>query len=143
MDWSKYLSPERVRDGKESAGGVDKRSPFESDYGRVLFSSAIRRMHDKTQVIPLDQLSYYAFHKDSKFRGRVKSAISRSRLEVSVHENSFPDEQSKFFTGTELYEYDIVKMGSYGRWRMIVDFVSSMTDKYAVTLYQQLSGNKI
>lgn len=34
-------------------------------------------------------------------------------------------------------------MGSYGRWRMIVDFVSSMTDKYAVTLYQQLSGNKI
>jgi len=91
----------------------------------------------------LDQLSYYAFHKDSKFRGRVKSAISRSRLEVSVHENSFPDEQYKFFTGTELYEYDIEKMGSYGRWRMIVDFVSSMTDKYAVTLYQQLSGNKI
>lgn len=91
----------------------------------------------------LDQLSYYAFHKDSKFRGRVKSAISRSRLEVSVHENSFPDEEYKFFTGTELYKYDIEKMGSYGRWRMIVDFVSSMTDKYAVTLYQQLSGNKI
>lgn len=91
----------------------------------------------------LDQLSYYAFHKDSKFRGRVKSAISRSRLEVSVHENFFSDEEYKFFSSSELYEYDIEKMGSYGRWRMIVDFVSSMTDKYAVFLYQQLSGNKI
>lgn len=38
---------------------------------------------------------------------------------------------------------DIEKMGSYSRWRMIVDFVSSMTNKYAVTLYQQVSGNKI
>ena len=91
----------------------------------------------------LDLLSYYAFHKDGKFRGRVKSAISRSRLEVSMHENSFPDEEYKFFSGLELYEYDIERMGSYGRWRMIVDFVSSMTDKYAVSLYQQLSGNKI
>lgn len=91
----------------------------------------------------LDQLSYYAFHKDSKFRNRVKSAISRSRLEVSIHENAFPEEEYKFFSGTELYKYDIEKMGFYGRWRMIVDFVSSMTDKYAVTLYQQLSGNKI
>ena len=26
---------------------------FESDFGRVIFSPAIRRMHDKTQVIPL------------------------------------------------------------------------------------------
>ena len=53
MDWSKYLSPDRVRGGKYTVGVADKRSPFESDYGRVLFSSAIRRMHDKTQVIPL------------------------------------------------------------------------------------------
>ena len=90
----------------------------------------------------LDQLSYYAFHKDCKFRERVKSAISRSRLEVSIHENSFPEEVYKFFKESELYDYDIEKMGSYGRWRMIVDFVSSMTDKYAVTLYQQLSGNR-
>lgn len=31
----------------------DIRNPFESDFGRVIFSPATRRMHDKTQVIPL------------------------------------------------------------------------------------------
>ncbi len=31
----------------------DLRSPIESDYGRLVFSSAFRRLHDKTQVFPL------------------------------------------------------------------------------------------
>lgn len=31
----------------------DSRSPIESDLGRVIFSSACRRLHDKTQVFPL------------------------------------------------------------------------------------------
>jgi dGTPase len=91
----------------------------------------------------LEMLSLYAFSEDNEYRNKVKSVISRSRLEIAVHENSFPEEEYKFFTNTELYGYDIVKMGSYGRWRMIVDFVSSMTDKYAVYLYQQLSGNRL
>lgn len=91
----------------------------------------------------LEQLSLYAFSDDIEYRNKVKSVISRSRLEIAMHENSFAADEYKFFTDKELYEYDIKKMGSYGRWRMIVDFVSSMTDKYALTLYQQLSGNKI
>lgn len=91
----------------------------------------------------LDQLSQYAFSSNEVYRNKVKSLISRSRLEIAIHENSFPKDKYKFFSDTELYNYDIKNMGSYGRWRMIVDFVSSMTDKYAVTLYQQLSGNNI
>lgn len=91
----------------------------------------------------LEILSLYAFSDSKEYRNKVKTVISRSRLEIAVHENSFPDEKYKFFTNSELYDYDIKDMGSYGRWRMIVDFVSSMTDKYAVTLYQELSGNKI
>ena len=91
----------------------------------------------------LDILSLYAFSDSPEYRNKVKTVISRSRLEIAVHENSFPDEEYKFFTNSELYDYDIKEMGSYGRWHMIVDFVSSMTDKYAVSLYQQLSGNKI
>ncbi|MBK7159487.1 MAG: hypothetical protein IPH77_13340 [Ignavibacteria bacterium] len=31
----------------------DIRNEFESDYGRIVFSPAVRRMHDKTQVFPL------------------------------------------------------------------------------------------
>lgn len=55
INWDKYLSADRekVTDIKRTEDGTDKRTPFESDFGRVVFSSAMRRMHDKTQVIPL------------------------------------------------------------------------------------------
>ena len=50
LNWEKLLSSERLR----LSGGVSNdRNAFESDYGRVIFSPAIRRMHDKTQVFPL------------------------------------------------------------------------------------------
>lgn len=61
MNWNNLLSATRIRKSKreiESAGEIeltseDIRNPFESDFGRVIFSPATRRMHDKTQVFPL------------------------------------------------------------------------------------------
>lgn len=54
IDWGKYLSYDRLRNEKELLGsGDDYRACFESDMKRVLFCPALRRMHDKTQVIPL------------------------------------------------------------------------------------------
>lgn len=50
MRWDKLLSNFRLR---ESTRGNDTRNDFESDFGRIIFSPAIRRMHDKTQVFPL------------------------------------------------------------------------------------------
>ncbi len=35
--------------------------------------------------------------------------------------------------------YDLEKMNSYSKLRMIADFVSDMTDKCALKLYRQLS----
>lgn len=52
MDWKKYLNAERLRPTRRIQG-TDNRNEFESDFGRVIFSPAIRRMHDKTQVQPL------------------------------------------------------------------------------------------
>jgi dGTPase len=52
MDWRRLLSPERLRPTTRTTNG-DRRNEFESDYGRIVFSPAIRRMHDKTQVFPL------------------------------------------------------------------------------------------
>ena len=54
IDWGKYLKPDRQRQsGTHAEAGWDSRNQFESDFGRVVFCPAIRRMHDKTQVIPL------------------------------------------------------------------------------------------
>lgn len=54
IDWDKYLCPERWRKEEQMETAVsDLRSHFESDLMRVAFCPALRRMHDKTQVIPL------------------------------------------------------------------------------------------
>ncbi|NCI48324.1 dNTP triphosphohydrolase [Sediminibacterium roseum] len=49
MDWNKLLSNKRIKKSKP----LDIRNEFESDYGRIIYSPALRRMHDKTQVFPL------------------------------------------------------------------------------------------
>ena len=49
MDWNKLLSTERIR----KSIPTDIRNEFESDFGRIIYSPALRRMHDKTQVFPL------------------------------------------------------------------------------------------
>lgn len=64
IKWYEYLSIERERQSvftfnqhshQNTPYGIvpDFRNDFESDFGRVIFSNAARRMHDKTQVFPL------------------------------------------------------------------------------------------
>lgn len=61
MNWNDngLMSVKRSRpsgtDGKRESlsGDTDRRTPAESDFGRVVFSAACRRLHDKTQVFPL------------------------------------------------------------------------------------------
>lgn len=57
MNWNKYLSTERMRKSsitsEQRREHNDFRTDIESDFGRVIFSSACRRLHDKTQVFPL------------------------------------------------------------------------------------------
>lgn len=52
MEWVKLLNNNRIRESKRNHPG-DARNDFESDFGRIVFSPALRRMHDKTQVFPL------------------------------------------------------------------------------------------
>ena len=57
--WDKYLSEQRLRGGsttdefRKKSDTLDNRSGAESDLGRVIFTTAARRLHDKTQVFPL------------------------------------------------------------------------------------------
>ncbi|QQQ70354.1 dGTP triphosphohydrolase [Chryseobacterium indologenes] len=56
LTWEKLLSETRLKPSSSQNNGKQKygiRNDFESDYGRIIYSPAIRRMHDKTQVFPL------------------------------------------------------------------------------------------
>lgn len=53
--WDRFLEPIRIRESKEEKAENDARTPFENDYSRVIMSSALRRLQDKTQVFPLEK----------------------------------------------------------------------------------------
>jgi dGTPase len=57
MDWEKLLSTQRL--GKDKPDKISlERSPFQQDFDRISFSSAFRRLQDKTQVFPLAESDY-------------------------------------------------------------------------------------
>lgn len=57
LSWSRLLTPERLGAGRPRREG-DARSEFQRDFDRIVFSSAFRRLQDKTQVFPLARNDY-------------------------------------------------------------------------------------
>ncbi|WP_417396214.1 deoxyguanosinetriphosphate triphosphohydrolase [Gimesia chilikensis] len=53
--WKTLLSSERFGRTEEAGLSDDKRGEFDRDYDRIIFSSAFRRLQDKTQVFPLSR----------------------------------------------------------------------------------------
>src|SRR3984957_12268535 len=51
MNWSQLISPKRAASSDYPAG---ERTEFEDDLGRVVFSTPVRRLQDKTHVFPLE-----------------------------------------------------------------------------------------
>lgn len=51
MDWARLISTERAGPSAHPAGD---RTEFEEDLGRVVFSTPVRRLQDKTHVFPLE-----------------------------------------------------------------------------------------
>jgi dGTPase len=88
MQWEKLLSNERFnyKQPKERKN-YDSRNDFESDYSRVVFSSAVRRLQDKAQVFPLESSGYV---RTRLTHSMEVSSIARS-LGVSI-ENRLIDE---------------------------------------------------
>lgn len=55
--WESLLQGVTFRNRSETIS-IDGRDPFENDYGRLISSSPIRRLQDKTQVFPLESSDY-------------------------------------------------------------------------------------
>jgi len=56
MEWNKLLSEKRIRNFfvKPKTTERNNRTELERDYDRAVFSTPLRRMHDKAQVFPLE-----------------------------------------------------------------------------------------
>ena len=94
----------------------------------------------------LDILLNCAFSSDKKFRNHLKSVLSKTFLKVAKHEeDNNPDIKTKYiyYSQKDLIDLDIENLTPYSKLRMIVDLISGMTDKYAVSIYQQLSGQRL
>src|SRR3954447_11577343 len=57
MPWPQLLCADR-RGSSRPAGAEPQRSAFQRDWDRIIFSSAFRRLQDKTQVFPLAKSDY-------------------------------------------------------------------------------------
>jgi dGTPase len=57
MNWSQLLSRKRLGSSDLPTGSAT-RTDFQRDLDRIIFSSAFRRMQDKTQIFPLSKIDY-------------------------------------------------------------------------------------
>ncbi|MES9901468.1 MAG: dGTP triphosphohydrolase [Sedimenticola sp.] len=57
MQWQHLLSRKRLG-SDQLVGTIAARTDFQRDFDRIVFSSAFRRMQDKTQVFPLSRVDY-------------------------------------------------------------------------------------
>lgn len=73
--WTLLLSEKRFRE-KSVSNPSDGRNAFENDYGRLISSSPIRRLQDKTQVFPLEQSDF--------IRTRLTHSLEVSYISSSI-----------------------------------------------------------
>jgi len=97
MEWNKLLSESRNKPTTRKNTAFDLRNEFESDYGRIVFSPAIRRMHDKTQVFPLtDSDNIHSRLTHSLEVESVAQSIVTNLIEKGIF-NDIDDDKSLLF----------------------------------------------
>ncbi|WP_270212991.1 dGTP triphosphohydrolase [Phocaeicola coprocola] len=105
MEWEKLLNYRRRRESSvdpnrlKISGDTDSRNSFESDFGRVVFSSSCRRLHDKTQVFPLTS--------DDNIHSRLTHSMEVMNIGLSFA--IYLCGNDEFKAKTELSEIDILR----------------------------------
>jgi len=75
-DWGKLLNGDRRKPSESEKSAKETRTPFERDFDRILFSTPLRRLADKTQVFPLE--------KHASVRSRLTHSLEVSNLARSI-----------------------------------------------------------
>lgn len=86
------------------------------------------------------------FHTNKKVRKHAKSMISRSIFKTILHEHLMEQGMiDKEYTDiTEYYnKFDVKDFSVEERLRLVRDFVACMTDNFALSHYQKISGQKL
>jgi len=59
MNWENLISSKRYgKENNQSGSSAPGRTEFQRDFDRIIFSSAFRRLQNKTQVVPLPESDY-------------------------------------------------------------------------------------
>ena len=80
LDWERLLSTERRVPCEKIKG--DRRSEFQRDYDRALFSTPVRRLQDKAQVFPLEA--------HDAIRTRLTHSLEASSIARTLGRNCAP-----------------------------------------------------
>jgi len=114
VDWSKLSSTTRLRRSQLSFlrdEDEDRRSPFERDYERVVFSSAFRRLQDKTQAFPIEPSDYVRTRLTHSVEvaalGRSLASTAMRNLLDKHLERSVNPEDAAFIVATACLLHDL------------------------------------
>jgi len=104
-NWKKYLNEDRLRSSsvdkvRTTLSNLDARNAFESDFGRVVFSSASRRLHDKTQVFPLTD--------DDNIHSRLTHSLEVMNIGLSFA--IYLSENKSFLSATGLSSIEVMRL---------------------------------
>ena len=89
----------------------------------------------------LDSYLKILFSEHKNVRNRGKEMISQSILATVVHEHFANLNQS--FDIANLKEFDVMELTMEEKFRLLRDFISGMTDKFALNHNKKLSGQQI
>lgn len=104
MNWSQLYSTLRTGDKPDKNKHADKvRNSFQRDYDRIVFSSAFRRLQNKTQVFPLPGA---VFVHNRLTHSLEVASVGRSlgKLVGDAIADKYPQEQGEF---QEFYRYEL------------------------------------
>lgn len=143
--WNLILSEKRFR-GKSETIKSDGRNPFENDYGRLVSSSPIRRLQDKTQVFPLEQSDYIRTRLTHSMEvSYIASSIGQSIENILIEKGEIDITQKGFLSSLLrvsglIHDLGNPPFGHFGE-EAVKDFFSTFLNSEIFKDYEKSKGD--